>query len=115
MRPIPRRGGALPGSGGEAGGAAVEIVLEDLDQRRFDRDPAVFAALAAHVDDSAVLGPAKVTDVGAQQFISAQAGQQRGQDEGAIPLEPVGAARALRLLTEDDQQCGHRICRQRLR
>jgi hypothetical protein len=44
----------------------------------------VLAGLAANVDDGAVVGTAKVTDVGAQQFIGAQAGQQRGEDECAI-------------------------------
>ena len=46
-------------------------MLEDLDQRRLDRDPAVLAALAANVDDGTVITAAKVTDVGAQQFIGA--------------------------------------------
>jgi len=55
----------------KASRSAVEIALHDLHQRRFDRDPAVLAALAADVDDRALVGAAKVTDVGAQQFIGA--------------------------------------------
>jgi hypothetical protein len=39
--------------GGESGRAAVEISLKHLDERRFDRDPAVLAALAADMDDAA--------------------------------------------------------------
>jgi hypothetical protein len=35
----PAGGGALLGCGGESGAAAVEIILDDLDQRRFDRHP----------------------------------------------------------------------------
>ena len=38
------------------------------------------------MDDGAVVGAAKVTDVGAQQFIGAQAGQQPGEDQGAVAL-----------------------------
>ena len=59
----PAGGGAPFGRGGEAGGPGVEIALEDVDQCRLDGDPAVFAALAADVDDGAVVGAAKVTDV----------------------------------------------------
>ena len=83
-RPIPAGGGAPFGRGGEAGGPGVEIALEHLHQHRLDRDLAVLAALAADVDDGALVGSANVTDVGAHQFIGAQPGQQRGQDEGAV-------------------------------
>jgi hypothetical protein len=38
------------------------------------------------VDDGPVVAAAKVTDVGARQFIGAQPGQQRGQDQGAVAL-----------------------------
>jgi hypothetical protein len=76
----PAGGGAPLGGGGEAGGPGVEIALEHLDQRRLDGDPTVFAAFATDVDDGAVVGAAEITDVGAQQFIGAQPGQQRGQD-----------------------------------
>ena len=75
-------------------------MLEDLDQRRLDRDSTVLAALAANVDDGAVVGAAKVTDVGAQQFIGAHASQQGGEDECAITFDPVGAAAAPRVLAE---------------
>lgn len=62
---------------------AVEIVFEDLDERRFDRDPAVLAALAANVDHGTVVAAPKVADVGTQEFICAQTGKQRG--EGRAP------------------------------
>ena len=104
----PAGGGAPVGRGGEAGGPGVEIALEDVDQRRLDRDPAVFAALAADVDHGPVVGAANVTDVGAQQIIGAQPGQQRGQDQGAVALHPVGAPPRLRVGVEG----GHRIGRQ---
>ena len=77
------------------GWRGFEIFLEGLDQRRFDRDSTVLAALAADMDDGAVVGAANVTDIGAQQFIGAQPGQQAGEDQGAIPLEPIAAPRAL--------------------
>src|SRR5271166_2195121 len=51
----PAGGGAPFGRGGEAGGPAVEIALEDLHQCRLDRDPAVLAALAADLDDGPVV------------------------------------------------------------
>jgi hypothetical protein len=38
------------------------------------------------MDDGPVVAAAKVTDVGARQFIGAQPGQQRGQDQGAVAL-----------------------------
>ena len=61
------------------------------------------------MDDGAVVGAAKVTDVGAHQFIGAQPGQQRGQDQGAIALHPVGAPPRRRVGAERGQQGGHRI------
>jgi hypothetical protein len=61
-------------------------VLEGLHQRRFDWDPAVLAALAADVDDGPVVAGPKVTDVGAQQFVGAQPGQQHGEDQGGSGL-----------------------------
>jgi hypothetical protein len=63
-RPIPCRGGALLGCGGESGRSAVEIILDDLDQRRFDRHPAVPAAVAVDMNNGAIVGTSKVTDVG---------------------------------------------------
>ena len=45
------------------------------------------------MDDGPVVGASKVTDVGAQQFIGAQPGQQRGEDEGAVAFDPVAARR----------------------
>ena len=35
-------------------------MLEDCDQRRLDRDPAILAALAAEMDDGTVVGASKV-------------------------------------------------------
>jgi hypothetical protein len=115
----PAGGGAPFGRGGEAGGPAVEIALEDPHQHRFDRDPAVLAALAADVDDGAIVGAPNVTDVGAHQFIGAQPGQQRSQDQGAVALDPVAAPPRLQVEAEDRKGRGHRIrwygLRQRLR
>jgi hypothetical protein len=76
----PAGGGVPLGGGGEAGGPGIEVALEHLHQRRLDGDPTVFVAFAVDVDDGAVVGAAKVTDVGAQQFIGAQPGQQRGEE-----------------------------------
>jgi hypothetical protein len=42
--------------------------------------------------DGRIVAAAKVTDIGAQQFIGAQAGQQSREDEGAVALDPVAAA-----------------------
>jgi hypothetical protein len=47
----------------------VKVILEDADEALFYGDSAVFAALAADVDDTAVFGDADVADVGADQFI----------------------------------------------
>ena len=60
--PIPRRGRRCLVVR-ETDGAAVEIDLEGLHQRRFDRDPAVLAALAADMHDGAVVGAPNVTDL----------------------------------------------------
>ena len=57
-----------PPPGEERRLAVAEMALDHLDQHRFDRDPAVLAALAADLDDRAVGGTAEVTDVDAQQF-----------------------------------------------
>jgi hypothetical protein len=75
-RPIPCRGSAVGLWRGTAR-AVVEMLLDDLDQRGFNRDPAVLAAVPANVNDGTVVTGAKVTDVGAQQFIGAQAGAAR--------------------------------------
>ena len=72
--------------------SAVEIALEHPHQRRLDRDAAVFAALAADVDDGAVVGAAEVTDVGAHQFLGAQPSQEAGEDQGAVAFDPVVAS-----------------------
>ncbi len=80
----PGRGGATSAVG-ESGLSAVEVVLQDVDEDGFDGDPAVFVAFAADLDDRAVVGAAQVADVGAQQFVGAQTGQQPGDDEGAGP------------------------------
>ena len=71
----------------------------------------VLAALAADVDDGSVVGAAKVTDVGAPQFIGAQPGQQRGQDQGAVALHPVASPPRLGVGAQGSQQDSHRLCR----
>ncbi len=67
------------------------------------------------MDDGAVVGAAKITDVGAQQFIGAQPGQQRDQDQGAVTFDPVAASPGLRVRVEGPEERGHRACRQCLR
>ena len=62
-----------------------------------------------------IVATAKVTDVGAQQFIGAQSRQQCGEDKGAVAFEPVAASPRLRVRIEGRQERGHRICRQCLR
>ena len=54
-----------------------------------------------------IVATAKVTDVGAQQFIGAQPGQQRGKDQGAVALHPVVAPPRLRVGAEGGQEGGH--------
>ena len=48
---------------GKASRSAVEIMLDHADHHRLDGDPAVLAALAANMDDRALVGAAEVTDV----------------------------------------------------
>jgi hypothetical protein len=47
---------------------------------RLDGNTTVLVAFAAHVEDRAGVSGSDVADVGAPQFIGAQAGQQRGQN-----------------------------------
>ena len=103
----PGGGGATSGVG-ESGLSAVEVVLEDVDEDGFDGDPAVFVALAADLEDRAVVGAAQVADVGAHQLVGAQTGQQPGEDEGAVTLEPVGRSGSLRRCRHRGQQGGDR-------
>lgn len=77
--------------GGESGRAAVEISLKHLDQCRFDRDPAVLAALAANMYDGPVVGASEVTDAGTQHFIGTQPGHEPGEDECAVAFYPFAA------------------------
>jgi hypothetical protein len=56
-----------------------------------------------NVDDGPVVAASKVTDVGAQQFISAQAGKQCGEDEGAVAFDPVAASPRFRVCLEGPQ------------
>jgi hypothetical protein len=67
------------------------------------------------MDDGPIVAAAKVTDIGAQQFIGAQAGQQSREDKGAAALDPVAASPRLRVRIELRQECGHRTCRQDFR
>jgi hypothetical protein len=61
------------------------------------------------MDHSAVIGGLNVAHVGAQQFIGAQAGKQRRQDERAVTFDPVAAPPGLRLRVQDCQQGCHGI------
>jgi hypothetical protein len=72
----------------------VQIALDDRNKRCLYRDAAVLTPFAAHLDDGAVRCAAEVADVGIDEFLGAQAGQQRGEDDGAIALGPVAAPAA---------------------
>jgi hypothetical protein len=95
---------------GEAGGAAVEIVLEGLHQRGFDRDSAVLSALAADVHDGAVGGAPNVTDVGTQQFVGTQPGKEPGKDECSVAFDPIAVSPRLWVRDEGSQ----RVIRRRM-
>jgi hypothetical protein len=49
--------------------AAVEVVLDDLDERGFDGYASVLIAFAADVDHRAVGGTAEVADVAVDEFL----------------------------------------------
>jgi cell division protein FtsB len=68
----------------KTGGARSQIVVENREKIDAIRYPAVLIALAAYVQYTAVIGAADVADVGIEQFVSAQAGQQAGEDDGAV-------------------------------
>jgi hypothetical protein len=57
-----------------------------------DRDPPVFAALALHLQDRAVLGGKNVADIGTEELVGAEPGQHSGQDACAIAFHLVAAA-----------------------
>ena len=58
--------------------AAVEVVLDNVDERGFDGCASVLVAFAADVDHRAVGGTAEVADVAADELLGAYAGQKRG-------------------------------------
>jgi hypothetical protein len=62
---------------GEADGTRIEIGVEDLDQLLLYRDSAIRAAFAADVDYAALVSRADVTNIGAEQFLGTQSGQER--------------------------------------
>ena len=70
----------------------------------YDGDPAVFVALAADLQDRAVIGAAQVADWARTICVDAQPGRRPGDDEGAVPLEPVGRSGSLRRC----RHCGQR-------
>jgi hypothetical protein len=72
--------------------AAVEVVLDDLDERGFDGYASVPVAFAADVDHRAVGGTPEVADVAVDEFLRTQAGEKRGQDDRPITFGPVAAA-----------------------
>jgi hypothetical protein len=57
-----------------------------------DRYSAVLIAFAAHVQHVAVVGAADVTDVGVDELVGSQAGQQGGEDDRPVTFRPVVAA-----------------------
>ena len=54
---------------GDSGFSAVQVVLEGR-RGRLRRDPGAFVALAADLQDRAVIGAAQVADVGADKFVA---------------------------------------------
>jgi hypothetical protein len=92
-----RPDGESPGGGAALRGSreprkpSVEVAVQNLNERRLDRNPPVFSTLAAHMDDGAVVGPANIANVGADQLVGTQAGQQGGKDDCAVAFDPVGA------------------------
>jgi hypothetical protein len=78
---------------------------EDLDQRRFDRNPAILAAVASNINDGPIVAAAKVTDVGAQQFISAGRPAAR-QDQGAVTFDPVAESPGPQVRVEGPEDLG---------
>jgi hypothetical protein len=71
----------------------VKVVVENLEKLSADGDSAVLVALAADVEDAAIVGAADVADVGDEQFVGSQPGQQGREDDGPVTLGPVAAAR----------------------
>jgi hypothetical protein len=57
------------GGGGESVVAAVEVVLDDVDERCFDGYSSVLVAFAADEDHPAVGGAAEVADVAVVEFL----------------------------------------------
>jgi hypothetical protein len=91
----------------KAQGAAVEIGLDDGEEFGIDGDAVFFSAFAFafDVDDgAAVVGGADVTDIRTAQFVSAQPGQQRGEDDGEIMLGSIGLAFRVTVLGDGRQQ-----------
>lgn len=90
---------------GKAGGAAVEVGLDDREKFGFNGNAAFFAAFSFDVNDrGAVVGGADVTDVCLTEFLGAQSGQQRGEDDREIPFGPVGSAFRVAVLCNGLQQ-----------
>jgi hypothetical protein len=80
------------------------MLLEDGDQGRLDGDAAVLAPLAADVEDGTVIAASDVADIGIEQLVGAHAGQQDGQHERAVTLEPVAASPRLGVVVEGGDQ-----------
>jgi hypothetical protein len=77
---------------GKAGGSRVQVLLEHPNECLLQRDSAALVAFAAHMDDTTPIGGADVADIGADELVSSQSGQDRGQDNDLVALGPVGAA-----------------------
>ncbi len=108
-RESPGGGGAAAGRSGKLSRPRIEVAFHRLDERRFDGNAPIFASLAVNVYDRTILGEANVGDVGAQQFLGAQARKQRGQDQRSVPFDPVRSPGWTRIVFQHRQQCGHRI------
>jgi hypothetical protein len=68
------------------------MVVDDVEQFDADGDSAVLVALAADVQDTTVVGAPNVADVGAEELVGPETGQQRGEDDGPVTLGPVAVA-----------------------
>lgn len=107
IRTDEQRGSGRPGSqpgfplllstAGKAGGSRVQVLLEHVNEHLLHWDSAVLVALAAHMDDTALIGGADVANIGADELVGSQSGQNRGQDKGPVALaqsEPRRDARS---------------------
>ena len=70
----------------------MQTLLENAEQFSADRYSAVLVAFAAYVHHATVVGAPDVADVGVEEFVGAQAGQQGGEDDCSVVFGPIVAA-----------------------